>query len=228
MTPATTDAARPNLEVRGARASSVVVQRIPPDAADVFMAWQHGISAAAAQFPGYQTTEIYPPPGPEQDWVVVVHFDDAKSLQGWLEAPMRAEWIAKLPREIREFHIKTLPTGFGSWFAGLPEDRGPLPHWKMFVTVLLGLYPTVMLLTFFLSPHTERFGMAIAMLIGNAASVAFLEWFGMPVLNRFLGPWLGANGMQARVFSLMGLALILGALGVMTFVFHLINRQAQE
>jgi uncharacterized protein len=223
MTPATTDTTRPNLEVRGARASSVVVQRIPPDAADVFMAWQRGISATAAQFPGYQTTEVYPPIEREQEWVVVVHFDDAKSLQAWLDAPVRAEWIAKLPREIRDFHMKMLPSGFGSWFAGLPEDRGPLPHWKMFVTVLLGLYPTVMLLTFFLSPHTERFGLAVAMLIGNAASVAFLEWLGMPVLNRFLSSWLRANDKQSRVFSLVGLALIVATLGVMTFVFHLIK-----
>jgi antibiotic biosynthesis monooxygenase (ABM) superfamily enzyme len=223
MNPATTDATRPLMEVRGARASSVIVQRIPPVAADVFMAWQRSISAAAAKFPGYQTTEVYPPSGGKDEWVVVVHFDDTQTLQGWLDSPQRAEWIAKLPQEIRDFHLKLLPAGFGPWFAGLPDDNGPLPHWKMFLTVLLGLYPTVMLLTLFLSPHTNRFGLALAMLIGNAASVAFLEWLGMPVMSRLLGPWLRANGKKTRAFSLVGLALMLAALGAMVFVFHLVT-----
>jgi uncharacterized protein len=221
MNPATIDTTRPLLEVRGARASSVIVQHIPPNATEVFLAWQRSISAAAAKFPGYQTTEVYPPSGGKDEWVAVVHFDDAQTLQGWLDSPQRAEWIAKLPREIRDFHLKLLPAGFGPWFAGLPDDSGPLPHWKMFLTVLVGLYPTVMLLTFFLSPHTNRFGLAVAMLIGNAASVAFLEWLGMPVMSRLLGPWLRANGKETRALSLVGLALMLAALGAMTFVFHL-------
>jgi antibiotic biosynthesis monooxygenase (ABM) superfamily enzyme len=223
MNSASTNTTRPFLEVRGSRASSVIVQRIPRNATDGFLAWQRGISAAAAEFAGYQMSEAYPPPLGKDEWVVVVHFDDATKLQGWLDSPLRADWIAKLPQEIRDFHVKTLPAGFGSWFAGLPEDGGALPHWKMFVTVLLGLYPTVMLLTFFLAPHTERFGLAVAMLIGNAASVAFLEWLGMPLISRFLGSWLRANGKETRTYSLVGLVLILVALGVMTLLFHLIK-----
>jgi len=213
----------PPLEVRGARASSVIVQRIPPDCAEVFMAWQRDISAAAAKFPGYQTTEIYPPLTQQQEWVVIIHFDDPKSLRDWLDSPRRAEWVAKLPCEIRDYRLKMLPSGFGSWFAGLAEDGAPLPHWKMFIAVFLGLYPTVMLLTFFLTPHTARFGLAVAMLIGNAASAAFLEWLGMPVINRVLGPWLRANGKEGRGISRVGLVLILVALGAMAALFSLVK-----
>ncbi len=119
-----------------------------------------------------------------------------------------------------------LPSGFGAWFAGLTEDDESLPHWKMALTVLLGLYPTVMLLTFFLSPHTRRFGPALDILIGNAASVPFLEWVGMPILSRLLGPWLQANGKDGRALSVVGLILILGTLGLMTFLFHLMTQQA--
>jgi antibiotic biosynthesis monooxygenase (ABM) superfamily enzyme len=234
-----TDPARPILEVRPARASSVIVQRIPPDAVDGFLQWQDGVSAAAAEFPGYQTTEVYPPPDGKQtsgkqpvgkqpegmhpEWVVVVHFDDAQTLQDWLGSRQRAEWLAKLPSETKDFQLKMLPDGLGSWFAGAPEGVGPFPHWKMFLSVLLGLYPTVMLLTFFLSPYTQRYGLAVAMLIGNAASVAFLEWLGMPILSRMLGPWLRANGKAGWTVSLVGLVLMLVALGVMTFLFQVIR-----
>jgi antibiotic biosynthesis monooxygenase (ABM) superfamily enzyme len=224
MNPSSADATRPFLEVRGARSSSVIVQRIPSDAAEVFLEWQRGISAAAALFPGYQTTEIYPPLGSQEEWVIVIHFDDLKTLQDWLDSPKRAEWVAKIPCKIRDFRLKMVPAGFGAWFAGLTKDGGPLPHWKMALTVLFGLYPTVMLLHLFLSPHTQRFGPAVAILIGNVASVAFLEWLGTPFLiTPLLGPWLRASGKARRTRSAIGLILILGALALMTFLFSLVT-----
>ena len=46
------------------------------------------------------------------------------------------------------FRLKTLPTGFGSWFAAQLDGPGDQPpSWKIALSVLLGLYPTVMLLT---------------------------------------------------------------------------------
>jgi antibiotic biosynthesis monooxygenase (ABM) superfamily enzyme len=217
------DAARPLLEVRGSRASSVIVQRIPPDAAGAFLEWQRGITAAAARFPGYQQTEIYPPSAHQDEWVVVLHFDNPKTLQNWLDSPERAGWVAKLPRESRDYRLKVVPAGFGAWFAGLTGDGEPLAHWKMALTVLVGLYPTVMLLNLLLSPHTRRFGPAVAILIGNVASVAFLEWLGTPfVITPLLGPWLRARGKAKRTLTVIGLILVLAALALMTFLFRLV------
>jgi antibiotic biosynthesis monooxygenase (ABM) superfamily enzyme len=220
------DSPRPPLEVRGARASTVIVHRVPPDSVERFLAWQRGITGSAEASPGYQATEIYPPADPKQpEWVVVIHFDNSEALQRWLASPARAEWTARLPAEIADFRLKTLSGGFGPWFAGLVADGGlPPPPWKMALTVLFALYPTVMLLNFFLSPFTlPLFGLAVAMLIGNAASVSFLEWLAMPVIRRLLGPWLRANGKEGRVVSLVGLILILAALTLMTFLFSLMT-----
>jgi len=223
MNPTTSEPAGPLIEVRGARASSVIVQQVPADATAAFMDWQRGITAAAAEFPGYQATEIYPPLGQQKEWVVILHFDDAKSLQAWLDSPRRGEWVAKLPCEIRDFRLRLLPAGFGAWFAGLDQNGLPLPHWKMALTVLFGLYPIAMTLTLLVWPHTERFGLAIAMLISNTLSVSILEWLGMPMVNRVLGPWLRASGKQGRVTSIVGSLLILAALGLMAFLFHLVK-----
>src|SRR5258708_34721925 len=106
MNPSNPNSARPLLEVRGARASSVIVQRIPPASESVFMEWERGITAAAAEFPGYQTTEIYPPLGHQEEWVAIVHFDNQKALQDWVNSPKRAEWIAKLPPDAQDFQLK--------------------------------------------------------------------------------------------------------------------------
>jgi antibiotic biosynthesis monooxygenase (ABM) superfamily enzyme len=221
MIPSSQEPGRPPLEIRGARASSVIVQRIPAHAADAFLQWQRGISAEAAKFPGYQTTEVFPPTVQHEEWVAIIHFDDARMLQDWLDSPQRAEWIAKLPCDTRNFRLKTLPAGFGAWFTGRDDGADRLPHWKMFLTVLFGLYPTVALLSLFLLPYTQRFGPAIAILIGNIASVSFLEWLGMPVLSRLLRPWLNATGKEGRVCTGVGLILIVAGLGAMAFVFNL-------
>jgi antibiotic biosynthesis monooxygenase (ABM) superfamily enzyme len=216
------DAVHPLLEVRGARASSVIVQRVPTDWAERFLEWQHGITRAAEAFSGYLATDVYPPANsPQPDWVVVIHFDNSEALKRWLDSPVRAEWTAKLPAEIADFQLKTLSAGFGPWFAGLVDREGLPPHWKMALAVLLGLYPTVMVLAIVVAPYTNAwFGLAVAMLIGNALSVALLEWWGGPLINRLLAPWLGAHGEKGKTLSVVGLFLILGVLGVLTLVFR--------
>jgi len=176
------------------------------------MDWQRGVTGAAEGFAGYRDTDVYPPADNLRDeWVVVIHFDDEKSLQGWLDSSVRAQWVEKLRAQVGNCELKALPGGFGSWFAGLAEgsDRTHPPSWKMALTVLLGLYPTVMLLTLFPGPYTEPLGLALAMLIGNALSVSILQWAVMPMLNTLLAPWLKANSEQQRAVSVGGLILIL-------------------
>src|SRR5262249_48693597 len=113
MNPSSTDSPRPELEVRHAGASAVIVQRVPPDKAEGFMELQAGITQAARDFPGYQKVDIYPPPKQEQtDWVVVIHFDNQEALQRWLDSPVRAEWIARFHNEIGESRLKQVPVGF--------------------------------------------------------------------------------------------------------------------
>ncbi len=222
MEPAPQHLSDPPLDVRGARGSSVIVQRVPPDRVEIFLEWQRGITAAAREFTGYRTTEVYSPAPGQKEWVVVIHFDNAKSLQDWLDSPKRAEWIAKLTDESRDYRMQVLPSGFGPWIAGL--DGPHFPHWKMCLTVLLGLYPTVMVLNLLLSPHTERFGRAVAILIGSMASVVFLEFLGMPVVNRLVGPWLRANEQQDWQRSVVGLVAIVATLALLTVLFSLIAR----
>jgi antibiotic biosynthesis monooxygenase (ABM) superfamily enzyme len=223
MNPLPSNAASAPLQVRGARASSVIVQRVPAQSAEAFMDWERAITAEAAKFPGYQTTEIYPPSIAQAEWIIILHFDDSKSLQAWLDSPKRAEWMAKLPCEA-SYQLKMLPSGFGPWFAGLGEGGGLPAHGKMILAVLLGLYPLVMLLTILLSPYTVKwFGLAIALLIGNAISVVILEW-GTPALNKFvLAPWLRATGREGLRVTLIGTTIILAVLIVMAALFRLVT-----
>jgi antibiotic biosynthesis monooxygenase (ABM) superfamily enzyme len=224
MKSAAPNPARPNLEVHSARASTVITQHIPPGESEAFLEWQRGLSAAAAEASGYQATEIYPPAGEHEPWVVIIHFDDPKTLKGWLDSPGRAACLAKTPSAFRDFQVQTLPSGFGAWFAGAAE--GPRvslpPKWKMALTILVTLYPTVMLLAIFVGPHINPLGMAVSMLVSNLLSVAALQWVVQPVLDPMLGPWMRANDVQKRAYSLGGFAVLLFLLGGMALTFRLV------
>lgn len=211
------------MDLRISKASAVVVQQVPAALADWFMEWQSGVNKAAEGFAGYTGAEVYPPGDSQRDeWVVVIHFDDEKSLQGWLSSSVRAQWVEKLKAQVGDFELKALPGGFGSWFAGLAHgpEQTPPPPWKMALTVLLGLYPTVMALTLFPGPYMQPLGLALAMLIGNALSVTILQWAVMPVLNFMLTPWLKANAKNQRVLSAGGLFLILVLLTGLALLFR--------
>jgi antibiotic biosynthesis monooxygenase (ABM) superfamily enzyme len=220
MNPPSPDAAAPPIEARTSRASSVIVHRVPAGCAERFAHWQHGVTQAAQRFPGYVGTEHYPPADAgHSHWVVVIHFADAAALRHWLDSPERAAWTAKLPPEVADFRLKTLSGGFGPWFAGLVDADAPLPRWKMALSVLFGLYPTVMLLAVFLAPQMQPLGLATSMLLSNVASCVILEWLGMPAVRLVLGPWLRVSGKSGGAVSVVGTALILAALGVMAFLF---------
>jgi uncharacterized protein len=214
------------MQVHGAQASSVIVHCLPPERVERFLELQRGITQAAEGFRGYEATDVYPPTDSQDtNWVVVIRFDGPETLQRWLDSPVRAEWVETLRNEMGDFRLKSLPTGFAAWFAGLVnESKGGLPpSWKMALTVLFALYPTVMLLTIVVVPYLSRLGLAVSMLISNALSVSILQWAVMPVLEKLLGPWLRANQERQRAYSLGGLVVLLVLLGGIALLFHLMN-----
>jgi len=86
--------------------------------------------------------------------------------------------------------------------------------------VLLGLYPTVMLLSLFPGAYTQGLGLAVAMLIGNALSVAALQWGVMPVLNAVSAPWLKADPAKRPWLAHGGLVVLLGLLAGLCWLFR--------
>lgn len=196
------------------RASSVIVHSVEPADRERFLAWQDEIAKAASAMAGYQGTDVYPPDPGEDQWVIVIHYDDEAALREWIGSPVRAEHIARYPAGAagNEFQIRNLPKGFGHYFT-----RSAPPAWKMMFAVLCALFPTVVLLSRFLGPYTSTFGFTVSILIGNAASVCLLEWVVMPPVTRALGPWLRAKTRKATI---AGLAGVIVALTASTLVFR--------
>ena len=221
MGPLSSETSGPPMQIRGTRASSVIVHRLRPDRVGRFLELERGITEAAQAFPGYQATDVYPPAeGQQAEWVVVIHFDGPETLQRWLDSPVRAEWIEKRRNELGAFRLKTLPTGFGAWFAGLVNgSEDALPSWKIALSVLLALYPTVMVLSLVLSPWLTALPMAGAMFVSNIGSVTLTTWPLMPLLNRLFGFWLVPSPSRSGLVEALGTGAAILGYAVFLIVF---------
>jgi antibiotic biosynthesis monooxygenase (ABM) superfamily enzyme len=93
----------------------------------------------------------------------------------------------------------------------------------MAMTVLLGLYPTVMLLALAVGRQLSPLGTALSMLIANAFSVATCQWVVMPPLTKALGPWLHANAPEKRLLSYGGLGCIWLILAGLVVLFRAVT-----
>jgi antibiotic biosynthesis monooxygenase (ABM) superfamily enzyme len=208
----------PSLDLHASRSSAVVVQRVPPAAVDAFLEWQREASRAAEGIAGYCGTDIFPPAaGQGDEWVVLIRFDDEESLVRWLDSPERARRVEELRAKFGDFDLKTLGDGFSPWFVRQDQNHAAAPaSWKMALTVLLALFPTVMLLTIFVGPLTSPLGLAASMLIGNAMSISILQWVVMPRLTKGLDPWLLGGKSAWRATPV----LILLTLAVLTALFR--------
>ena len=93
----------------------IVARRVRPGREDDYIGWHARIVEAAANYPGYVSSELQPPdsahPG---EWVTVYSFEDAESLDAWLRSPAREEIITAaqglLDGPIREQRVASLRT----------------------------------------------------------------------------------------------------------------------
>ena len=208
----------PSLDLHASRSSAVVVQRVPPAAVEAFLEWQREAVRAAEGFAGYCGTDVFPPAaGRGDEWVVLIHFQDEESLARWLDSPERARRVEELRAKVGDFDLKTLKDGFGPWFVRQDQTEPAAPaSWKMALTVLLALFPTVMVLTILVGPLTSPLGLAASMLVGNAMSISILQWVVMPQLTKGLDPWLRGGQSAWRLTPV----LILLTLAVLTALFR--------
>jgi antibiotic biosynthesis monooxygenase (ABM) superfamily enzyme len=91
------------------------------------------------------------------------------------------------------------------------------------MTVLLGLYPTVMVLFVLVGPSLSFLGIALSMLISNVLSVSLTQWVVIPPLMNVLSPWLRANEPDKRVLSIGGTVLIWLLLGGLALLFRVVT-----
>ena len=193
-----------------------------------FLDWQQQVTAAEREFPGFRGSELFRPvAGVQKDWTAVYRFASEADLNRWLESPERAELLVQ-EELFKDFELRQVANSFGSWFSfgGDGEIAVSTPAWKSALSVLVGLYPTVVLLTLAISKLWPDAELWASLLLGNILSVSLLTWVVMPNVTRALRFWLveSPTRSQARV-NAIGAMVSIGFMTVAAIVFWLVTVQ---
>ncbi|MFI8976555.1 antibiotic biosynthesis monooxygenase [Nocardia asteroides] len=190
-----------------------------------FVAWQDRMTEAERTFTGFRGSELHRPiPGVQDEWTIVYSFASAEHLDSWLASPQRKELLAQAP-DFRDFEVHRIANPYGSWFppTGSGPDQGPA-SWKTALSVLVGLYPTVVILTLAIDELWPSAPLWLSLLIGNILSVSLLTWVVMPVVTRALGFWMRPRPDPDPRTDLLGLVCSVGFLTLAALFFYLVTR----
>lgn len=207
----------------------VFTHRVSEGRVPDYLAWRPKAIAAQAYVPGYLATEFFEPRAKgQEEWVDIVRYDSVEHLDAWMESQEWAGLLEELAQIVESMHSHRV-TGLEGWFA---VNRGPgapvvaPPPWKQAFSVLLALYPTVMLLGVATNPLMNGLNLPLQMLIGNTLSVALLTWLIMPRVSRWLSFWLdlpaGVPSSDKWRREALGVGTVLALLAAFVGVFGLL------
>ncbi|MFW2381459.1 MAG: antibiotic biosynthesis monooxygenase [Acidimicrobiales bacterium] len=147
------------------------------------------IIESMATFDGFLNAQLFPPvEGVQDETVIVFSFRSRPQLDTWFTSDERRQELERLDEHIDGERQLNVVGGFGGWFAHGPRA---VKTWKQAATVLLALYPTVLVLNEVLGwLLPDDFPYLLAVLVGNTLGVAILSWILMPRLTTALDSWL--------------------------------------
>lgn len=189
--------------------SLVVGTRVDAARLESFKAWQAEMLEEERRFPGFLDSRVVEPvPGVSDEWTIVVKFDSPEHLDAWLDSEQRHRLMERIDPELQGNSVRKVSSSFEGWF-GVDASAPPPPDWKQAVSVLLGLYPLVMLDSYFLIPRLDSLPLAVSILIVNSFNLTVLTYLAMPRITTVLKDWL---------YPPKGRSDVAGTAGVLAFV----------
>jgi uncharacterized protein len=202
----------------------VVSHPVAAGSEEDFIAWQHCMTEVERTFPGFRGSDLHRPvPGIQDEWTIVSTFDSAEHLNHWLDSPARQALLAE-GESFKDFEVHRIANPYGSWFAAGQRGRdGEAASWKTALSVLVGLYPTVVILTLGITEIWPGAQLWASLLVGNILSVSLLTWVVMPIVTRALRFWLEPEPHSGTRTDVLGLAISVGFLTVAAVLFWLVT-----
>ena len=175
--------------------ATIITRRVRPGSERAYEDWLYGVSLACGTFSGYQGTTILRPAAGDHQYVAVLQFDASQNLNRWLASTERAHWLKKLEAIDVQLHEVASLAGMERWFT-LPEygANHPPPRYKTATMILIGLYPTVLLLNLTLRDVLADVAPPLKTLVSLLISVPLMVWAIVPLLNRLFSWWLHPGG----------------------------------
>lgn len=200
----------------------VVSTRVPAEQLERYRAWQAEFLEVQKAAPGYLGTQ-YKELG--QDWTIAVRFDSQQNADNFLASPERAAMLKKMERSLHG--KRQLVLDFGGWFEVVARSQRRPPGWKQMLSVLIAIYPIVMLTMLYVEPSLAplQTPLSLVVLRGNLLSCSLLTWMVMPQLTRALNFWLQPDEGQPGWWERAGTAGVLLLLLLESLLFRWLTLQ---
>lgn len=172
--------------------TAVASRRVKQGHEEEFEDWVVGVTAAAAQFPGYLGSNIFRPSDPDDDeYQIVFGFDHASNLERWQGSEERRRWNEQARDLIHEEPRVRVLTGLETWFT-LPSKEGapPPPRYKMAVVTWLAVFPLATVVFMLLDPLLGEFSVVLRTLVFTMVMVSLMTYVVMPRMTRLFSFWL--------------------------------------
>ncbi|MFG2517935.1 antibiotic biosynthesis monooxygenase [Streptomyces sp. NPDC048527] len=206
-------------------ATAVISHVVRPGREEEFEHWQEKVLKEQEKFPGFMGTEFFRPvEGIQENWVVVFRYDTHEHLDAWLESSRREHLLRKGRDYFASYDVRKVGTAFSGWFRfGSGEGEEAPPNWKQAMTVVLALYPTVMVLNLTVGHEFDVLGVPVylGLFFGNVLSVSILTWLLMPLVNRALAFWLRSGRPRTVRVDVAGAALVALCWALTVLIFAL-------
>ncbi|MGY4969131.1 antibiotic biosynthesis monooxygenase [Streptomyces nigrescens] len=209
--------------------TAVISHEVKPGCEEGFLNWQEKTLGEQEKAPGFMGSELFAPvAGVQENWVVVFRFESREYLDNWLGSDVRKKLLEEGSRYFTSYDVRKVGSSFSGWFRfDHGEDRSAPPNWKQAMTVLLALYPTVMVLNLTVGYGLEKLEIReyIGLFLSNVLSVSALTWLLMPTVNRVFAFWLVPARVRTRRVQVLGIALVVFCYLVFIGVFGMITGQ---
>lgn len=212
--------------------SSVMEYIVPEAKAAAFENWYDRLRQVVQYHSGFLRADLCTPLNCH-DGVIkyysIIHFASPSQLDLWLTCETRQRLFREGETLCLAYRFKSFTTGLEGWFSlsgGSSASLGP-PRWKQILSVVLGLYPTVILqgMAFSALGIMQGWPLPTAMLINNLITSSLLTWVVMPRVSRFLKFWLKpAYRLTSRQVDLVGAAIVLSLLILCAVLFNWLQK----
>ncbi len=172
--------------------TAVASRRVKPGREEEFEEWVSGVTAVAARFPGYLSSNIFRPSSPGDDeYQIVFSFDHASSLERWQNSEERRHWNERARELIHEEPKVRVLTGLETWFT-LPSTEGapPPPRYKMAIITWLAVFPLATVVFMLLNPLLGGSSVVLRTLVFTLVMVSLMTYVVMPRMTRLFSFWL--------------------------------------